>query len=52
MARREDDETTHVRIYIKTKGVLDRLTRKGEPYAKVIQEAVELLAKKGRDGGR
>ena len=49
---RGDDEgrTTHVRVYVRTKRVLDELARKGEPYAKVIEEAVALLARKGKRG--
>ncbi len=49
-ARHEEDETTHVRVYVRTKRKLDKLARKGEPYARVIEEAVELLARKGRHG--
>jgi len=30
--------------------MLDGLARKNEPYAKVIEEAVELLARKGKRG--
>ena len=48
MARRREDETTHVRIYVRTKRELDKLARKNEPYAQVIEEAVELLRRKGR----
>lgn len=44
----DEDRTTHVRVYVRTKRVLDELARKGEPYAKVIEEAVELLARKGK----
>ena len=46
----DEDRTTHVRIYLRTKRMLDKLAHKGEPYAKVIEEAVELLVRKGKRG--
>ena len=46
----DEGRTTHVRVYMRTKRELDKLARKNEPYAKVIEEAVELLARKGKRG--
>ena len=50
MASGEEGRTVHVRIYARTKRELDKLARKGEAYAKVIEEAVEILARKGKRG--
>ena len=50
MAQSEEGRTVHVRIYVRTKRELDKLARKGEPYAKVIEEAVELLGSKRKRG--
>ena len=50
MAASEEGRTVHVRIYVRTKRELDGLARKGEPYAKVIEEAVDLLVRKGKRG--